>query len=241
MNYRIRKTCLLLLACIACSCALNAQTTTTKAWEITYRPVMEMQKSNATTDSDSSDFIIKAFTEELAAYLKKDSAPALHCFLADTRLRIETNDMSHTIELGNKKDSTSFILNVGDSSVTKTTLLRPNLAYVGDSMIVLDDSSYRITLTEDTASFAGIVCKKARIEILPLADKDSDIFVWYAPNLPQMYWDKYNYLAHIPGCALAILSQSRGTQLGIKAVTAREVTVPNALFELPKGYKISEY
>lgn len=242
MNYCIRKISQLLLAtitCIAClSCSLQAQNNTTKAWQLTFKAVMEMPKSDASADSDSSDFIIKEFAEALTSYQKKDTTPALRCFLTDTRLRVETNGLFQTIELGNKKDSSSFVFTAGDSTATKTTLLRPNLAYIGDSLIVLDDSSYRISFTKDTASFAGILCKKARIEILPL--EDSDIIVWYAPNLPKMYWDKYNYLAHIPGCALAVLTQSGGTQLGIKAVIAREVNIPQSLFEVPKGYKISE-
>ncbi|ULT27928.1 hypothetical protein KUH03_15700 [Sphingobacterium sp. E70] len=57
---------------------------------------------------------------------------------------------------------------------------------------------------------AGLSCKKATFNLAGSKDKQTEITVWYAENLPKLYWGTYDYLEKVPGAALSIGAEGLG-------------------------------
>ncbi|MBC9932278.1 hypothetical protein [Chitinophaga qingshengii] len=69
-----------------------------------------------------------------------------------------------------------------------------------------------LTLTEDTTTIQGYMCRKAIIQYhadsLGKAGPVRSVEIWYCPDLPAFVIPPYSFLQKIPGAALAIMTES---------------------------------
>lgn len=202
-----------------------------KVWEIMYASSFEsINKTEKISDED------KAAMEFLQALASgKDDKPQLLCYVTPEKLRVEQNAMIPAVYLGNKKDSVCFVYSGSSKTAYKTMLVAPAFIDLGDSVTVMGPDDYKISFESETQVISGVTCKKAVIDI------GAKMIVWYAENIPQLYWDKYAYLQRIPGCALSIQAGQKGFLIGIKAISVKEIEVNESLFNVPEGYEIIEY
>lgn len=202
-----------------------------KAWEITYASSVEV--INKTAKISDEDKAAMEFLQALSS--GKDDKPQLLCYVTLEKLRVEQNAMIPAVYLGNKKDSVCFVYSGSSKTAYKTLLAAPAFIDLGDSVTVMGPDDYKISFESETQVISGITCKKAVI------DMGAKMIVWYAENIPQLYWDKYAYLQRIPGCALSIQAEQNGFLIGIKATSVKEMEVNESLFNVPEGYEIIEY
>lgn len=96
------------------------------------------------------------------------------------------------------------------------------------------------TLTNDTITVAGHLCKRAVINYTPDAVRPGDTkletTVWYCPELPRFYLPSFEYLQKIPGMALLVYSdRGHGEIKGIVAKNVVKLKKPASFYQLPKG------
>ncbi|MBB5634726.1 GLPGLI family protein [Pedobacter cryoconitis] len=209
------------------------------AWKISYAldfGSQQQQKIASKQDQGQTAMI------ELAKSLSgsTDDSPPLICYVSPEYIRVEQKGLGGGITLADKRDTVSYLLDTAGKTATKYPAAMPNIqtAMAGDSMMVISSADFVMELKTGTLMIAGHSCKKA-VFINPHSPENV-ITVWYAPELPRLYWQQYSYLKSIPGCALAIGTLSRGLNIGIKASLIEKVTLGESFFTPPPAYTINE-
>lgn len=211
------------------------------AWEITYAMALEPLKTDTAAQASADSLQQFALAMMKAMSSRKNSDPSLRSYVTARKLRVETNGFSPSIELGDKTTGKAYVFTRNNKTAYRVQLARPKLMNLppNDSLVVITADNCEVSLLPDTCTIAGLHCKKAVVRVTPLPGKQL-IQVWYAPELPALYWGEYNYLKKIPGCALAIQTETNGMLAGIKAATVKKVQVEAASFELPAGYSVTQ-
>ncbi|WP_333576905.1 WG repeat-containing protein [Sphingobacterium sp. Lzh-3] len=182
------------------------------------------------TDTAASEFI---------KILAGNKETLMHAFISKDQMRIENLLFGKSIQISNISEGSSFLLDEINKTYTATELATgklietgtnegDNYAYSGDFEISLVPNQKKI--------IAGITCEKATFNLTGSQDPQTEITVWYAPNLPKLYWGTYDYLEKVPGAALYIGSAG----LGIQATKVEEITFDKSLFEIPADYEEGE-
>jgi GLPGLI family protein len=211
------------------------------AWEITYALALEPLKTDTTAGAAADSLQLFALAMMEAMSSRKNNDPSLRGYVTTRKIRVETNGFSPSVELGDKTTGKAYVFTRNNKTAYQVQLARPKLLNLppNDSLVVITADDCAINLLPDTCTIAGLHCKKAVVRVIPLPGEQL-IQVWYAPELPALYWGEYNYLKKIPGCALAIQTESNGMLAGIKAATVKKIQVEAARFELPAGYSVTQ-
>ncbi|QNK61379.1 hypothetical protein H7F33_12470 [Pedobacter sp. PAMC26386] len=239
MNYK--KTSLLLFGMLLAFFANGQQLKKVKniaAWKISYALDFGTQPGKGTSSKDQGQAAMIELAKSLSG--STDDNPPLVCYLSPEYIRVEQNGLGGGITVADKRDTVSYLLDTAAKTATKYPAAMPNIqtSMAGDSMTVISSADFVMELKPGTMIIAGHSCKKA-IFVNP-ASPENVITVWYATELPRLYWQKYSYLKSIPGCALAIGTSSRGMDIGIKANLIKKVNLPESFFVPPADYKINE-
>lgn len=240
MNYK--KSYLVLLLIVSAIFANGQQLKKVKdvaAWKISY--ALDFGQPEQKKDSSKKDQGEQAMME-LAMSLSgsSDNSPPLICYLSPEYIRVEQRGLGGGITIADKRDTVSYLLDTVAKTAMKYPAAMPNIqtAMAGDSMMVISSADFVMQLKEGTMMIAGKACKKA-IFVNPHSPENV-ITVWYAPELPRLYWQQYSYLKSVPGCALAIGTLSRGLNIGIKANLIEKLTLAESFFIPPPAYTINE-
>lgn len=209
------------------------------AWKISYAlDFGEPQQKEASSKQDQGQLAMMELAKSLSG--SSDDSPPLICYLSPEYIRVEQRGLGGGITIADKRDTVSYLLDTAAQVATKYPAAMPNIqtAMAGDSMMVISSADFVMQLKAGTMVIAGKACKKA-IFVNPHSPENV-ITVWYAPELPRLYWQQYSYLKSVPGCALAIGTLSKGLNIGIKANLIEQVTLADSFFLPPPAYTINE-
>lgn len=240
MNYK--KSYLLLLLTLLVLFANGQQLKKGKniaAWKISYAlDFGQQQQKNTTSKEDQGKTAMMELAKSLSG--STDDSPPLVCYVSPEFIRVEQKGLGGGITLADKRDTVSYLLDTAGKTAAKYPAAMPNIqtAMAGDSMTVISSADFVMELKTGTMMIAGHSCKRA-VFVNPHSPENV-ITVWYAPELPRLYWQKYSYLKSIPGCALAIGTLSRGVNIGIKAHLIEKVNLAESFFVPPADYTINE-
>jgi len=212
-----------------------------KTWVVSYDLVYDMPNKK-TTDLSKEEKQTMAIMELAKAMGGgKDGEPLLQIYANKQAIRVEQKGISRSVQISNLIDSTSFLLDSASSTAYRVPLASPKIdtRFVGDSMVVVSSQDAEIQFTDDTSHIAGFACKKAFMSI-KVGKMTQNITIWYAPELPQVFWGEYDYLERIPGLALKISTETQGMDMGIVATTVKEDELDEEFFSLPPSYKVEE-
>ncbi|GAA4803340.1 hypothetical protein GCM10023231_35420 [Olivibacter ginsenosidimutans] len=170
-----------------------------------------------------------------------EEKPLLEAYISDKHIRVEQGGIFSTIQVSNLNDSTSYRLDTASKVAYRIPLASPKISseMVGDSLVVTSTADRKIHLTEDTMTIAGYVCKKAIMEVA-VGEEAPQITIWYAENLPKLFWGEYDYLEDIPGLTMKVSTKANGMDVGIKVGSVKETLVDNQIFEIPSDYTVEE-
>lgn len=207
------------------------------SWKITYDLELtssEPAKTPAAQNEQRRQ--LKQLTQSLSS--ATDNTPPLVGFVSKEYIRIEQTGIGGGITLADKRKTVSYLLDTVTHVATQYPLHKNTTQkkQTGDSLMVISSKNFVMKLLPDTMTIAGKLCKKATFTV-PNKPKDL-ITVWYAPDMPRLYWEKYSYLKQLPGCTLAISTVSHGMNVGIQASMVEEMNVPEEFYLVPGTYKI---
>lgn len=240
MNYK--KSYLLLVLLVSAIFAYGQQLKKVKsvaAWKISYAlDFGQPQQKEASSKKDQGELAMMELAMSLSG--SSDNSPPLICYLSPEYIRVEQRGLGGGITIADKRDTVSYLLDTVAKTAIKYPAAMPNIqtAMAGDSMMVISSADFVMQLKEGTLVIAGKACKKA-VFVNPHSPENV-ITVWYAPELPRLYWQQYSYLKSVPGCALAIGTLSRGLNIGIKANLIEQVALAESFFIPPPTYTINE-
>ncbi len=212
--------------CIAVFTTLCVKTTSAqqKLFKITY----QFADPETGTDTAASEFI---------KILAGNGEALMHAYISKDQMRIESLLFGKSIQISNIKEETSYLIDENSKTYTSTDLASGKLIETSEGGDYAYSSDFEISLIPNEKKvIAGLSCKKATFNLAGSKDKQTEITVWYAENLPKLYWGTYDYLEKLPGAALYIGSEG----LGIQATEVEEVSYEPALFEIPEGYEEGE-
>lgn len=180
------------------------------------------------TDTSASEFI---------KILAGNGEALMHAYICKDQMRVETLLFGKSIQISNIKDETSYLIDENSKTYTSTDLASGKLIEASAGGDYAYSSDFEMSLIPNEKKIiAGLSCKKATFNLAGSKDKQTEITVWYAENLPKLYWGTYDYLEKVPGAALSIGAEG----LGIQATKVEEVPYDTALFEIPEGYEEGE-
>lgn len=240
MNYK--KSYLLLVLLVSAIFANGQQLKKVKSvavWKISYAlDFGQPQQKEASSKKDQGELAMMELAMSLSG--SSDNSPPLICYLSPEYIRVEQRGLGGGITIADKRDTVSYLLDTVAKTAIKYPAAMPNIqtAMAGDSMMVISSADFVMQLKEGTLVIAGKACKKA-VFVNPHSPENV-ITVWYAPELPRLYWQQYSYLKSVPGCALAIGTLSRGLNIGIKANLIEQVALAESFFIPPPTYTINE-
>ncbi|MBB5619052.1 GLPGLI family protein [Pedobacter cryoconitis] len=240
MNYK--KSYLLLVLLVSAIFANGQQLKKVKsvaAWKRSYAlDFGQPQQKEASSKKDQGELAMMELAMSLSG--SSDNSPPLICYLSPEYIRVEQRGLGGGITIADKRDTVSYLLDTVAKTAIKYPAAMPNIqtAMAGDSMMVISSADFVMQLKEGTLVIAGKACKKA-VFVNPHSPENV-ITVWYAPELPRLYWQQYSYLKSVPGCALAIGTLSRGLNIGIKANLIEQVALAESFFIPPPTYTINE-
>lgn len=240
MNYK--KSYLLLLFLTSAIFANGQQLKKVKsvaAWKISYAlDFGQPQQKGTSSKQDRGELAMMDLAMSVSGY--PDDSPSLICYLSPEYIRVEQRGLGGGITIADKRDTVSYLLDTVAKTAMKYPAEMPNIqtAMAGDSMMVISSADFVMQLKKGTMVIAGKACKKA-VFVNPHSPENV-ITVWYAPELPRLYWQQYSYLKSVPGCALSIGTLSRGLNIGIKANLIEQVTLTERFFIPPPAYTINE-
>lgn len=181
------------------------------------------------TDTSASEFI---------KILAGNGDALMHAFISKDQMRIENLLFGKSVQISNISKGTSYLLDETNKTYSPTDLASGQLIETsneGDNYAYSSD--FEISLVpNEKKNIAGIACQKALFNIAGSKDKQTEITVWYAAQLPKLYWGTYDYLEKVPGAALYVGSAG----LGIEANKVEEINFDQSLFEIPEGYEEGE-
>ncbi|MND46802.1 KWG Leptospira [compost metagenome] len=195
-----------------------------KVFKITY----QFADPETGTDTSASEFI---------KILAENGEALMHAYICKDQMRVETLLFGKSIQISNIKDETSYLIDENSKTYTSTDLASGKLIETSAGGDYAYSSDFEMSLIPNEKKvIAGLSCKKATFNLAGSKDKQTEITVWYAENLPKLYWGTYDYLEKVPGAALSIGAEG----LGIQATKVEEVPYDTALFEIPEGYEEGE-
>lgn len=195
-----------------------------KLFKITY----QFADPETGTDTSSSEFI---------KILTSNSEALMHAYICNDQMRVETLLFGKSVQISNIKEETSYLIDENSKTYTSTDLASGKLIETSAGGDYAYSSDFEISLVPNEKKIiAGLPCKKAIFNLAGSKDKKTEITVWYAEQLPKLYWGTYDYLEKVPGAALYIGAEG----LGIQATIVEEVPYDTALFEIPEGYEEGE-
>lgn len=209
------------------------------AWKISYAlDFGQPQQKEAASKQNQGELAMMDLAMSLSG--SSDDSPPLICYLSPEYIRVEQRGLGGSITIADKRDTVSYLLDTVAKTAMKYPAAMPNIqtAMAGDSMMVISSADFVMQLKEGSKVIAGKACKKA-IFINPHSPENV-ITVWYAPELPRLYWQQYSYLKSVPGCALAIGTLSRGLNIGIKASLIEQMSIAESFFIPPPAYTIND-
>ncbi|MEZ0450564.1 WG repeat-containing protein [Sphingobacterium thalpophilum] len=180
------------------------------------------------TDTSASEFI-KVLADQgeslMRAYISKD------------QIRVETLLFGKSVQISDLTQQTSYQLDEISKTYTTTEIASGKLIETSAEGDYAYSSDLQIRLIPNEKKIiAGIACKKAIFNLEGTNDPQTEITVWYAENLPKLYWGTYDYLEKVPGAALYVGAAG----LGIQATKVEEIPFDKTLFEIPEGYEEGE-
>ncbi|MDF2518592.1 MAG: hypothetical protein K0R59_3888 [Sphingobacterium sp.] len=195
-----------------------------KVFKITY----QFADPETGTDTSASEFI---------KILAGNGEALMHAYICKDQMRVESLLFGKSIQISNSKDETSYLIDENSKTYTSTDIATGKLIETSEGGDYAYSSDFEMSLIpNEKKMIAGLSCKKATFNLAGSKDKQTEITVWYAENLPKLYWGTYDYLEKVPGAALSIGAEG----LGIQATKVEEVPYDTALFEIPAGYEEGE-
>ncbi|MCS4228438.1 WG repeat-containing protein [Sphingobacterium sp. BIGb0165] len=195
-----------------------------KVFKITY----QFADPETGTDTSASEFI---------KILAGNGEALMHAYICKDQMRVESLLFGKSIQISNIKDETSYLIDENSKTYTSTDLASGKLIETSAGGDYVYSSDFEMSLIPNEKKvIAGLSCKKATFNLAGSKDKQTEITVWYAEQLPKLYWGTYDYLEKVPGAALSIGAAG----LGIQATKVEEVPYDTALFEIPEGYEEGE-
>lgn len=195
-----------------------------KVFKITY----QFADPETGTDTSASEFI---------KILAGNGEALMHAYICKDQMRVESLLFGKSIQISNIKEETSYLIDENSKTYTSTDLATGKLIETSAGGDYAYSSDFEMSLIPNEKKIiAGLSCKKATFNLAGSKDKQTEITVWYAENLPKLYWGTYDYLEKVPGAALSIGAEG----LGIQATKVEEVPYDTALFEIPEGYEEGE-
>lgn len=195
-----------------------------KVFKITY----QFADPETGTDTSASEFI---------KILAGNGEALMHAYICKDQMRVESLLFGKSIQISNIKDETSYLIDENSKTYTSTDLASGKLIETSAGGDYVYSSDFEMSLIPNEKKvIAGLSCKKATFNLAGSKDKQTEITVWYAEQLPKLYWGTYDYLEKVPGAALSIGAEG----LGIQATKVEEVPYDTALFEIPEGYEEGE-
>lgn len=168
----------------------------------------------------------------MAKMFQEEGKPVAQAWVNNEFIRINQNILNDSYQLTNKKTETSFNISPFDKQYAATTPASDKLILIGDDYLLVSELPIEF-VDNVTKDILGYSCKLARI--VAKAAQGVSVDIWYAEELPKLYWGEYAYLKKIPGAALHI------TTMGI-GIEASEIVKDNdnTIFEIPENYELRE-
>ena len=162
------------------------------AWKISYALDFGSQQQKTVSSKEDQG---KTAMMELAKSLSgsTDDSPPLICYVTPEYIRVEQKGLGGGITLADKRDTISYLLDTVGKTAAKYPAAMPNIqtAMAGDSMTVISSADFVMELKPGTMMIAGYACKKA-VFVNPHSPENV-ITVWYAKELPRLYWQQYRF------------------------------------------------
>ena len=214
------------------------------AWVISYGPLMGVELMDSMRFPREKQVDLQAEENEDPISLKDvftKQGPVLEAYVTDSLIRVESNSfLSSLIYLLDKKDSMQLVLDTSTRVAYKALTSMPQVTTVGDSIVVADPLSFGMLETDFKDTTLGLQVQLVQFKVGP--DSMADVVeVWYAPDIPILYWDKYGYLKRLKGAPLAMGYRKQTGFLGIVATKVQKKWVPLSLFKLPEDYQVEEF
>ena len=240
MNYKKISLCLFLIFTVWLSKAQQKQKDKNiPTWKISFHlDFGEQINTIDTVKKDQEQTILMELAKSLSGSSNEQSP--LVCYVNSNYIRAEQNGLGGGVTIADKRDTISFLLDTTEKTATRYPAAMPNLhtQLNGDSVTVISSDDFVMELEKDTMTIVGLVCKKAIFR--NPGSPANVITIWYAPQLPRLYWQKYSYLKQVPGCALSIGTVTKGLNVGIKADHIEQLPVNESFFLPPVDYTITE-
>ena len=197
-----------------------------QAQQKTFKISYQFADPETGADTSASEFI---------KILPGSGEALMQTYISKDYMRIENLLFGKSIQISNIPEETSYLLDESSKTYTATEMASGKLIETSEDYIYSGDFEISI-LPNEKKIIAGIPCKKAIFNLPGSTDKQHEITVWYADQLPKLYWGTYDYLEKVPGAALYV-----GTEgLGIEATKVEEIPFDKSLFEIPEGYEEGE-
>ena len=210
-----------------------------KAWVVDYEVVFDLPKRDAHELTYEDKQMIAMMELGKAMSGADQGKSVLKAYVTPTHIRVEQGGLLSTIQVSNIMDSTSFLLDSASKVAYRSPLASPKISsdMVGDSLVVISSADREWYFSDDTLTIAGHLCKKAVMRI-SAGYEAQDMIIWYAENMPKLFWGEYDYLEDIPGLAMRIATVQHGMEIGVQVRDIHEESVDAALFEVPADYTV---
>jgi len=196
---------------------------------------------------DDTDKPMAALVEAMTL-LHKDST-YIKAYVSTEKIRVEEyGGLSPFVQISDLTDSVSYKLfdDKNASSSMKKVALRVPLAtpkisvdVFAEDPAIFTSEEMELVLSDETEVIKNYTCHLARF----ILNESAEIHVWYVKDLPQLFWDEYDYLQKVPGLPLKIVSNSSDSKfdVGIVATSIEKIQVDTSLFEVPPDYTIQSF
>lgn len=217
------------------------ETKKVKAWVVNYEMALDLPKKNTDELSDEDKKMIAMMELGKALSGAEEGRPLLKAYVTSNNMRVEQGGLLSSVQVSNLTDSTSYTLDSSSKIAYRVPLASPKISteMVGDSLVVVSSADGKLRFTDDTITIANYICKKALMSI-SMGDNTQDIIIWYAENLPKLFWGEYDYLENIPGLPMKVSTLTHGMEVGIKVTSLSEELVDDALFRVPANYTVED-
>jgi len=212
-----------------------------KAWIVNYEIAFDLPKKNTDELSDEDKKMIAMMELGRALSGTEEGKPLLKAYVTSSNMRVEQGGLLSSVQLSNLTDSISYTLDSSSKTAYRVPLASPKVSaeMVGDSLVVVSSADGKIRFTDDTTTIAGHVCRKA-LMAMEVGDNTQDIIIWYAENLPKLFWGEYDYLEKIPGLTMKVSTLTHGMEVGMKVTSLSEELVDDELFNVPADYTMED-
>lgn len=215
--------------------AINIQAQTTRGWKITYQINIDTSAVAAMNDS------IAVAVELAKIFVQAGHDNVMEVYVTDKKLRVVQQGIVGSIQITDKDAATSYLLYPSSNQAVRTAPATPKIVtdLTEESLLTVNSADSEIRFDSVTRTISGYQTQKARVQFKELGNADN-LFVWYAPSLPKIYFGEYDYLEKIPGAPLAMFSEKTG--IGLKADKIEVLDLHDSLFQIPANFEIeSEY